>query len=420
MSGPSLHDLLDKLDDLGFPTAVVDAMDDIIEDAHALDTADAQLARIFLQLIGDLEAYAHGRASVAPDAAITRDGLHHYIFTHLQEEECPHTTILSRGPSCLNDRDARILALDFLLSEVQAAKMIALAQYKQRQAATAAAAASATPMDTTGNQKKRGGDDTSESENKRLKGDTSAPMDTAESEGEDESAALSRELHLLAHTLQVVLSQSSLAQSASSSGGRVSGVTALQLVRAHLSGWLAESPAHAACTTSSPIFSPSEFSAKQLAVLADVHRTFSSDYSLRISVMRKRLEVTLQSFMWGGKGRTRADELTRLAASKLATFPTRSLVGEYDLWCATSSATHIARLTSREYALRSSVKRVIIGPVPDRGGRVDTNTRIEAEYGMPAFTKRVDDAHGGHAHRGRGGGGGGGHRGGRGGRGRGR
>lgn len=458
---PRLHDLQDRLDDLGFAQATVDQLEATLASPHALDSASAPLTVIFRQLTCDLEAYAHGRMADQPPAAASaanqKTTIQGQIYAVLQAEGYPHRTAMSSGPAFLDRVDERILALDFLLGEVQAAKMIALAKHKaQQQQRTPAGSgnvasqlmgASATPQQQQANKKKRGGEPTSDSvdpdalaqDMKRLKSGQEAstvPMEDVpmESDVADDAASqeLSDELHLLAHTLQVVLNQTTIdKQQAAAAGGttqhqqqQLNGVTALRLLRSRIDSWLGASPVHAAAAKLAPLFQASEFSAKQLAVLADVYRTFSGDYSLRIRVLRKRLEVTLQSFMWGGKGKTCADQLARLAAAKLATFPPAALVDEYELWAATPQVLSIARMTSREYALRSSIKRVIIGRVPDRGGRVDTNTRIESEWGMPAFTKRTTTAEGaptggGHSHRGNrggGGGGGGGHKG----RGRGR
>lgn len=300
--------------------------------------------------------------------------------------------------------------------------MLALAQHKKQQMEQAAQAASAAAS-SAGNAKKRGGagaDDSSDS-SKRARGShesasaasaASAAMEdvAAPSSAHGESGELSYELRLLAHALHVVLP------------GQTDGPAALRLLRARLQSWLGESPLHQQVTAAPPLFQQEDFSPKQLAVLRDIHATFTGDYTLRVRVLRKRLEVTLQSFMWGGKGVALEEELSRLAAAKLATFPSGAHVDLYELWAATHTVLHIARMTSREYAQQSSIKRVIIGAVPDRGGRVDTNTRLGSDYEMPAFQARTASSgggggghSGGHGGRG-GGGGGGGHRGGRGGK----
>jgi uncharacterized membrane protein YgcG len=224
----------------------------------------------------------------------------------------------------------------------------------------------------------------------------------------EEARELADELRLLSHTIQLPLP--------TAGNGAVSGALVLRNVRMQLETWLAGAPSRPATVCLPPLFSQSSFNPRQLSVLRDMFSTFVSDYTLRISVLRKRLEVTLQSFMWGGKGATVVDELTRLATSKLATFPRRAQVDFYELWAATPVVLHIARLTSREYAQRSAIKRVIIGQVPDRGGRVDQSSRLEADYDMPSFTARRAEAASG----GGGGRGGGGQRGGHGGRGGGR
>ncbi len=423
-SDARLHEAMDKMDDLGFAAAQVDGLADAIE-SGAFD-ASAPLARIFTQLLGDLAAFAHGQLR-QPHASLQQE-----IVEALQKEGFPYASLLQAGPSFLDGSDGRILSLDFLLSAVQAAKMMALRRHKRQQQqrlaqqelqARSDAASTNENKRAGGNAKKRGGAEvTEEADIKRARSDNSAAAaaatpaassdameDVASSSEHAEAAEITHELRLLAATLQIVWPSNP------------DGAAVLRQLRTHLTAWLRESPLRPAACTLPPLFTQSSFNSKQLAVLRDMFATFHGDYNLRVHVIRKRLEVTLQSFMWGGKGATCSDEITKLASMKLATFPRRAQVEWYELWAATPVTLHIARMTSREYAQRSSIKRVIIGAVPDRGGRVDTNSRLQADYDMPAFTARSAGGDEGGFRSARGGGRGGGQRhGGGGNRGRGR
>lgn len=448
---PRIHDLMDKLDDLGFPVAVSDGIAEALNEGAAAMATGGALAKVVQPLLSDLEAFAHGTLRT-PGKDLAQE-----LLDVLRREGFPHSSLLAQGVSFLSTLDGRILALDFLLSEVQAAKMLALARHKQKQlqasgtqglattlsttaAAAGGAGSAASPQPAGSPQsaaaggkgvaaKKRGGDGPDADSHKRARGSqesaaaasASAMEDVpaADSASSSDSSEISYEIRLLAHTLQVVINQAAIKAAAGKANATLNGATALRLLRTRLQAWLAESPVHQQAAALHPLFRRTDFSSQQLAVVADIHRTFQSDYTLRVHMMRKRLEVTLQSFMWGGKGRQHEDELARLAATKLASFPAGSQVDEYELWAATPTVLHISRMTSREYAQRSSIKRVIIGQVPDRGGRVDTNTRLGNDYEMPAFAKRSTStgSDSGSHHRG---GGGGGRRGGGGGGGRGR
>jgi len=406
-----VHELMDKMDDLGFAPAQVDGVADALQaqgDAKAVWDEQALLGRIFAQLLGDLAAFLHGQLR-APQGDLQAE-----IFAALQSEGFPFVSMLTAGPAALlGSFEGRVLALDFLLSQTQAARMLAQVRTNQclQQAAQAAAASKAT---TTSKKRGIAGESEPVSESaKRARGTEhsldavavasgSDSMEDVQGDASDDARELADELRLLSHTLQLRL------PSGSDAGN---GAVALRHLRTGLEGWLSASPLRPAAVCLPPLFTLSSFSGLQLSVLRDIYATFSSDYTLRVSVLRKRLEVTLQSFMWGGKGASAADDLTRLATSKLATFPKRANVDWYELWAATPAVLHIARLTSREYAQRSAIKRVIIGQVPDRGGRVDQSSRLQPDYDMPAFTARREGGHGG----GHGGGGGGGHRGGGGG-----
>lgn len=436
---PRIHDLMDKLDDLGFPVAVSDGIAAALdEDGAASLAAGGALAKVLQPLLSDLEAFAHGTLRTP------RTDLAQELVEVLRRESFPHSSLLSQGVAFLSTLDGRILALDFLLSEVQAAKMLALTRHKQKlqqqqqasgaqgllSSAGAGSQPAGSPQPAGGKAvaaKKRGGDGADADSHKRARGSQESAAAASASAMEDVPAAdsassdseeCSYEMRLLAHTLQVVLNQAAVKAAAGGAEVALNGATALRLLRTRLQAWLAESPVHQQAAALPPLFRRSDFSSQQLAVLADIHRTFQSDYTLRVHMLRKRLEVTLQSFMWGGKGKLHEDDLARLAATKLASFPTGSQVDEYELWASTPTVLHISRMTSREYAQRSSIKRVIIGKVPDRGGRVDTNTRLGNDYEMPAFAKRSTSTGSDGSHH-RGGGGGGGRSGGGGGRGRG-
>mmetsp|Transcript_37045 Transcript_37045/g.59482 ORF Transcript_37045/g.59482 Transcript_37045/m.59482 type:complete len:433 (-) Transcript_37045:155-1453(-) len=152
----------------------------------------------------------------------------------------------------------------------------------------------------------------------------------------------------------------------------------------------------------------SRFSPLQLKVLADINETLAKDYALRHKVLSKRFELTLKSFTWSGKGKENAEKIM----GKVGHLGNRNAeevvkISLDELFLAGADVLEMKKITATQE--ETKIKRAIIGNVPDRGGRVG-----EARGGTtgPSFKPRdprsenwKNRARGGGG-RGRGGGGG--------------
>jgi len=493
VDGTLLQACQDQLEDLGWSPSEVEELSaelgaDQPKDGGPSDplASGKILARMFDSLMEDLHIFAYGTDhSIEADAEAKENAekRRERIWKTLVDEGFAYSSLLAKGPSFLFSRHGRSVALHFIASEVECAKMIAWRRHHQqskdetdapRVASSAASSTDAGKPAKQASKKKRGGlddedatmvDAGAEHASKRARnspeheGSSMAPSPSSEGDGTMEDVLpasgvsyssvdeeLSFEIHMLAHTLKVVLDSSAVkdmldaskagsqsvaamdsvatpamhtplitdpSSSAASSAMTLSAASALNLLRSRLESWLNESVERREIATMPPLFQPDQFNPVQLSVLRDVYETLKEDYSLRVRVLRKRIEVTLQSFVWGGKTKSNPQieaELTRQVSRRMKEFPRTSQVDFYELFSATPLVTHITRMTSREYSLQSKVKLVVIGSVPDRGGRVDASTRMEKEFGMPAFTRRVSSEGSGSS--GSGGGGRGGSRGG--------
>lgn len=144
-------------------------------------------------------------------------------------------------------------------------------------------------------------------------------------------------------------------------------------------------------------------------VLRDIYTGLSSDYATRRQVLVKRLEVTIQSCLWGGKGRQRVDEILLVLNTKLPSL-LHSHVKFNDLYCANASIVDIPQVTSSLFTEHTGgfIKRHIIATVPDRGGRpgvasVSVGFRERTGAPSPAYELLRNDARS-QSFRGRGGG----------------
>ncbi len=165
----------------------------------------------------------------------------------------------------------------------------------------------------------------------------------------------------------------------------------------------------------SPLLPASLQTAAVQDILSRVNVMLRSDYSARRAMLVKRLSVTMQSLLWGEGASTTSGGGGSLAAEAGARLA--SMAGEpphvavEDVFEAGPELLHLAGLRVTSTPPHSAVKGVVIGAVPDRGGRAG-EMRPSASDHMPAWmTKRAPDSGRG---RGRGGSRGGG-RGGRGG-----
>lgn len=204
---------------------------------------------------------------------------------------------------------------------------------------------------------------------------------------------------------------------------------ALAQVKAKLQALLARLPVAGGASVQSvlslpaPLLPPSGATAPVLAMLTPLNQLLREDYATRRAMLLKRLDVTVQSFLWSARAQGReADILASVGARRRALAPLPALIRPEDAFQAGPELAAVLseRITdpSTKGLRFSSVKAVRIGAVPDRGGRVH-EMRPSARDLMPEWKARMMDrdhgAGGAGGHRGGGGGGDGGYRGGRGG-----
>lgn len=163
------------------------------------------------------------------------------------------------------------------------------------------------------------------------------------------------------------------------------------------------------------IVPPSTLSDTQYSILKDVDTALHAENALRRKMLIERIKVTLQSFMWSKRLIDDAEEenvdlkttAEGTVASALSGMSAMPAVSVEDVFSATlgdvMTVTERATSASGPGALRAKVKDVLIGSVPDRGGRTDGKRKVA----MPVWSERKVTSGGG----GRGGRGGGGGRG---------
>lgn len=146
----------------------------------------------------------------------------------------------------------------------------------------------------------------------------------------------------------------------------------------------------------------------QSELIESVERALHDEYKARREMVAKRAQVTTTSFCYSSRLNSLKDvreDFARRVVSELHAAPTVTMDDVRDARFADLAMAGI-KVNAGSAGLQSAVKKVLMGAVPDRGGRTDGNDRANAP--MPKFTERVAEPSGG----GRGPGGGGGGRGG--------
>ncbi|KAJ8342396.1 hypothetical protein SKAU_G00323240 [Synaphobranchus kaupii] len=134
---------------------------------------------------------------------------------------------------------------------------------------------------------------------------------------------------------------------------------------------------------------------EQWRCLHQIHQALAQDYECRRHMMTKRFQVTLQSFTWGEKGPER-----RAVLSSVPLLCPQALSSRVSLSLLLATREDQSRILPVRAGPSTAVHKVLMGTVPDRGGRPG-----EIEPPMPTWERRREGGGGGGR---RGGGGGGG------------
>jgi len=133
-----------------------------------------------------------------------------------------------------------------------------------------------------------------------------------------------------------------------------------------------------------PLFSKQNFSPQQMKDIEDMNEALREEYTYRFTVLKKRLDVTLQGFLWCDEGKKHEAEIKEIVSKKIVEIPSEPDITLHDLFCAHTDLGVISKTSSLSTQSPSVVKSVVVGEVPDRGGRPG-----EGRQGsMPSFKAR--------------------------------
>ncbi|XP_041828830.1 protein FAM98B [Melanotaenia boesemani] len=142
-------------------------------------------------------------------------------------------------------------------------------------------------------------------------------------------------------------------------------------------------------------------SSEQWEKLHDINKVLLSEYECRRRMLIKRLDVTVQSFGWSDRAKGKVDSMARAYQPKRHSLRPQSTVDMAELLAAREDLCNVVKTSSGSSREKTvcAVNKILMGRVPDRGGRPSEIEPPPPE--MPPWQKRQDGGGG----RGRGGGG---------------
>lgn len=146
-----------------------------------------------------------------------------------------------------------------------------------------------------------------------------------------------------------------------------------------------------------PLVCKEDLSGDQLDVLGEIVEQLTKQYTVQRRVLIERASLTLQSFLWSKRleAMGTVDEVKQIVDQGLMGMSPEPSVSVSQLFTTNLGdvidVSHRATC-GRSTTFKASVKGVMIGEVPDRGGRPDGRSTNDSN--MPKFSKRITEESG--------------------------
>uniref|UniRef100_A0A4W3K690 Family with sequence similarity 98 member A n=1 Tax=Callorhinchus milii TaxID=7868 RepID=A0A4W3K690_CALMI len=122
-----------------------------------------------------------------------------------------------------------------------------------------------------------------------------------------------------------------------------------------------------------------------------INQMFVNEYECRRNMLLKRMDVTIQSFGWSERAKSQSEKLAKIYQPRRAALSPKGTICTAHLLAAREDLSKIMR-TSSGYTREKtacSLNKVLMGRVPDRGGRPNEIEPPPPE--MPPWQKRPDN-----------------------------
>lgn len=121
-----------------------------------------------------------------------------------------------------------------------------------------------------------------------------------------------------------------------------------------------------------------------------INQAIANEYEVRRKLLIKRLDVTVQSFGWSDRAKSQTEKLAKVYQPKRSILTPKSTVSVAHLLAARLDLSKILRTSSGSTREKTAcaINKVLMGRVPDRGGRPNEIEPPPPE--MPPWQKRQD------------------------------
>ncbi|KAK8781595.1 hypothetical protein V5799_017064 [Amblyomma americanum] len=134
---------------------------------------------------------------------------------------------------------------------------------------------------------------------------------------------------------------------------------------------------------------------KQWFALAKLQEQMQEEYRVRRETLIKRLDVTIQSFLWAERLKGMEDKIMQVYQPRRKLMEAEPSVSVGHVLAAREDLTMLEKTSGAGVRknTKSAINKVLIGMVPDRGGRPSEQEPPPPE--MPSWQKRTDGPQGG-------------------------
>jgi hypothetical protein len=321
-----IDDIVDKLDDLGYSPEFVDSLSTELakfNDVDSVSTLPPSIAELLSKSCAEISTLLDLSATVGirPIDAESPELLSQ-LRAFLAALQCPFASSHAM-PSWF------VLCVDWILCELLSARMLI---HSKRSASS-----------TSGND----------------------VMEVDSTEDTGDSTLASDRVHHICAVLNLPLPTSK----------STAGVDAMTNAASTISTLSTSLPAN---YLESPILRVGELNTRQMIKLTDINSIFARDYTVRKQMLLQRLSVTVDALMSTKRIQDDRAEIHASAAARVAALPREVKFATKSVYLVTPA---ILQATTARDSVQTTgpraVRRVMIGKVPDRGGRVDSGGRVQ-------------------------------------------
>ena len=348
--------ILDLLEDTAYAGPCADAS--VLEAAVSTGIKSADFRQLCCDLAQSVSSLTGEVCVLSPPAEDDVEGEAFVIdlVGFLKDYGCPHeSVVLAPGALESDDNGARLTVLEYLTSELAACRML-IAKHGSAGKSSSSSSSSS----------KKGGGAGGQSGAAGASGGIS-------SESSSWSSADS-----IAHVVSVLGLQ--LPPGASVE-------TVFGAVKARITELCSDLPSD---HVPSPLLTH-ELSPEQWAQLSDLNEVMADEYALRRQMLLRRLDVTVQSFKWSERAKTLLDRIEAFYQPRRRPLTAASSVDVRDVAFAGDDLLRVEKTSNAgvRQGTQTALTKIMIGKVPDRGGRPKDKRPPPA---MPRFRARTTGA----------------------------